>query len=85
MTEDHSTNAFWLSVFTVGEAWHNNHHAFPFSARLGLKWWQIDIGWIVLSSMRLVGLVEDLKLPSAAAMASKRINVGKMSEQTHFA
>ncbi len=41
-TGDESRNLFWLSFFTFGEAWHNNHHAFPTSARHGLKAWQFD-------------------------------------------
>ena len=41
-TGDESRNLAWLAPFTFGEAWHNNHHAFPTSAEHGLRWWQID-------------------------------------------
>jgi stearoyl-CoA desaturase (delta-9 desaturase) len=70
---DHSTNLFWLSLPTAGEAWHNNHHAFPYSARLGLEWWQLDSGWWLLVTLRQLGLVWDLKLPTAEMKAAKRI------------
>ena len=46
-TGDESRNLAWLSVFTFGESWHNNHHAFPTSARHGLRWWQVDPSWMV--------------------------------------
>ena len=41
-THDESRNNVWLALPTLGEAWHNNHHAFPTSARHGLRWWQLD-------------------------------------------
>ena len=40
-TGDLSTNCAWLALPTFGEAWHNNHHAFPYSARHGLEAWQV--------------------------------------------
>lgn len=70
---DSSTNLFWLSLPTAGESWHNNHHAFPYSARLGLEWWQLDSGWWLLVTLRRLGLVWDLKLPTAESKAAKRI------------
>ena len=44
-TRDASRNIAWLSLLTFGEAWHNNHHAYPTSARHGLRAWQINSGW----------------------------------------
>ena len=41
-TDDRSTNVFWLALPSLGEAWHNNHHAFPRSARHGLGRWELD-------------------------------------------
>lgn len=52
-----------LGLITMGEAWHNNHHAFPESARLGLTWKQLDPGWWVLSVLRRIGLVWNVRLP----------------------
>jgi stearoyl-CoA desaturase (delta-9 desaturase) len=55
-TEDHSTNVFWLALPSMGEAWHNNHHAFPRSAKHGLRWWEVDPCGLVIAGMRRVGL-----------------------------
>ena len=47
-TDDHSRNLAWLAPLAFGEAWHNNHHAFPTSARHGLSRWQVDPGaWLI--------------------------------------
>lgn len=43
---------------------HNNHHAFEFSARHGLEWWQFDMTWIVIRSLQAVGLATNVKLPT---------------------
>ena len=59
-TGDESRNLLWLSLPTLGEAWHNNHHAFPTSARHGLRWWQLDpSGWLI-AGMERSGLVWDV-------------------------
>ncbi len=72
-SSDHSTNNAICGILACGEGWHNNHHAFPSSARHGLKWWQFDLSWIVIRTMGLCGLAWNIKLPSAHALASKRI------------
>lgn len=53
-----------ISLLTMGEAWHNNHHAFPGSARLGLQSTQFDPGWWALVTLRSLGLVWNLKQPA---------------------
>jgi stearoyl-CoA desaturase (Delta-9 desaturase) len=55
-TGDRSTNFFWLALPSMGEAWHNNHHAFPRSARHGLRWWELDPCGLVIRAMRRLGL-----------------------------
>jgi stearoyl-CoA desaturase (delta-9 desaturase) len=55
-TEDRSTNVFWLALPSMGEAWHNNHHAFPRSAYHGLRWWELDVSALVIRSMHRAGL-----------------------------
>lgn len=57
-------NIPWVSLLTMGESWHNNHHAFPYSAKLGLKDCQWDPGWLVLMLLKKVGLVSNLVLPN---------------------
>jgi stearoyl-CoA desaturase (delta-9 desaturase) len=54
--EDHSTNVAWLAVFSLGESWHHNHHAFPRSAYHGLRWWELDLSGLFISGMERVGL-----------------------------
>ena len=59
-TADESRNLLWLAVPTLGEAWHNNHHAFPTSARHGLRWWQVDPSAWLIAGMERTGLVWDV-------------------------
>ncbi len=56
-------NIRWTSLLTMGECWHNNHHAFPGSARLGLQAGEWDPGWWVLTVLRRCGLVWQIRLP----------------------
>lgn len=51
------------ALLTMGESFHNNHHAFPQSAKMGLKKGEVDIGWYVLKLLEKIGLVKNLKLP----------------------
>jgi len=62
-TEDGSRNNFFLSLITLGEGWHNNHHKYMFSARQGLRWWEIDITYYVLQLLQLLGIVRELRTP----------------------
>ena len=59
-TGDESRNLLWLSPFTMGESWHNNHHAFPTSYRHGLRGWQLDISAGVIWTLEKLGLVWDV-------------------------
>jgi len=52
--DDHSTNVFWLALFSMGESWHHNHHTFPRSAFHGLKGWELDpTAWSIRAMRRL--------------------------------
>lgn len=73
-SHDHSTNNLVCGVLACGEGWHNNHHAFPSSARHGLQWWQFDLSWLIIRAMMACGLAWNIKLPSARAMEAKRIH-----------
>lgn len=73
-SNDHSTNNVVCGVLAMGEGWHNNHHAFPASARHGLKWWQFDLSWLIIRTMKLTGLAWNIRLPSEHAVKAKRIN-----------
>jgi stearoyl-CoA desaturase (delta-9 desaturase) len=59
-TEDESRNVFWLALPTMGEAWHNNHHAFPTSAIHGLRSWEIDPSALVIATLERLGLAWDV-------------------------
>jgi len=72
-TDDYSKNSFTLALFTFGQGWHNNHHAFPQSAYTGLTWWQIDFGGWVVGSLKLLGLVWDVQRPTSKMIAHKQL------------
>ena len=59
-TGDESRNLAWLSILSMGESWHNSHHAFPTSAKHGMRRWQIDISAMVIGAMERVGLIWDV-------------------------
>ena len=65
VTGDGSRNNVWLALLTLGEGWHNNHHACQSSARQGFRWWEIDPTYYVLWVLSRCGLVWDLKAPPA--------------------
>ncbi|XP_074312717.1 palmitoyl-monogalactosyldiacylglycerol delta-7 desaturase, chloroplastic-like [Silene latifolia] len=65
-TGDLSKNNWWVALLTAGEGWHNNHHAFEYSARHGLEWWQIDLTWYIIALLEFIGLAKDVKLPTQA-------------------
>ena len=65
---DESRNNWVVAFLVFGEGWHNNHHAFPSSARHGLAWWQYDMSWWIIRGLEKLGLVWDVKLPTAAQM-----------------
>lgn len=56
-TEDDSVNVWWVAMLTAGEGWHNNHHAFPGSARSGFRFKEIDLSWYVICLMKKLKLV----------------------------
>jgi stearoyl-CoA desaturase (delta-9 desaturase) len=60
VTADESRNVFWLSVLSLGESWHHNHHAFPRSANHGLRWWEVDISGAVINGLERVGLATNV-------------------------
>ncbi len=68
-SDDESTNNIWLAIPTLGQSWHNNHHAFPSSALMGLRWWEMDIGGWVIRALKKAGLVWDVKAPTQSDMA----------------
>jgi stearoyl-CoA desaturase (delta-9 desaturase) len=70
---DHSANNYAVALLSLGEGWHNNHHAFPTSVRQGLQWWQVDATYLVVKTMSYVGLAKNLRQPTVEAVAAKRL------------
>jgi stearoyl-CoA desaturase (Delta-9 desaturase) len=66
VTGDESRNNWLLALFTMGEGWHNNHHAYQSSVRQGFRWWEIDATFYILKLLSWAGLVWDLKTPPEA-------------------
>jgi stearoyl-CoA desaturase (delta-9 desaturase) len=79
-------NSMLLGTISMGEGWHNNHHTFPRSARLGIRWWELDPGWWLIAGLRALGLAREVLLPGeetrlAAAVATDRRSVACLDEQ----
>jgi stearoyl-CoA desaturase (delta-9 desaturase) len=71
-------NVRFTSLLTMGECWHNNHHAFPGSARLGLLPGEWDPGWWALCMLRRLGLVWSLRLPGDLAARPEVVRATSM-------
>ena len=71
-TDDESRNNVIFGVLAMGEGWHNNHHAFPTSARHGLQWWQFDISYYVIKVMGWMGLAWKIKVPDQELIDRKQ-------------
>jgi fatty-acid desaturase len=68
---DRSTNNLFVALIIFGEGWHNNHHAFPFSARQGLRWYQLDIAWYAIWLLKRMRLAKNVRVASRDEMARK--------------
>src|ERR1700730_2300426 len=72
VTGDDSRNNWLLALFTMGEGWHNNHHACESSVRQGFRWWEIDPTFYVLKALSGLGLVWDLKMPPKTVLHNEQ-------------
>jgi stearoyl-CoA desaturase (delta-9 desaturase) len=63
VTGDQSRNNWFLAILTMGEGWHNNHHAYQASVRQGFRWWEYDPTFYILKALSAVGLIWDLQYP----------------------
>jgi len=71
VTGDDSRNNWLLALATMGEGWHNNHHAFQSSARQGFRWWEYDPTFYLLKLLERLGLVWNLKRPTVEALRNQ--------------
>ena len=72
VTGDDSRNNWFLALFSMGEGWHNNHHACQSSVRQGFRWWEIDPTFYILKGLSKLRVVWDLKLPPEAVLRNEQ-------------
>lgn len=72
-SNDESRNNAMIGILAFGEGWHNNHHAFPTSARHGLRWYEFDLSYAIIKAMSLVGLAREIRVPTSERMAAKAL------------
>jgi stearoyl-CoA desaturase (delta-9 desaturase) len=78
-SRDEARNNWLVALLVFGEGWHNNHHAFPASARHGLDRRQIDVSWWVIRLLEKLGLVWDVKVPDHDQRARRRVQAANVS------
>jgi stearoyl-CoA desaturase (delta-9 desaturase) len=71
-TPEHSRNGPLFSLVTLGESWHNNHHAFPNSASFGLTWYRLDPGFWLIKLLEGAGLASGVKVPTKDRIRTKQ-------------
>jgi stearoyl-CoA desaturase (Delta-9 desaturase) len=81
VTGDDSRNNWLLALLTMGEGWHNNHHAYQASARQGFRWWEYDPTYYLLRGLALLGIVWDLKHPPKAVLRNEQRLGAKVIER----
>ena len=74
-TEDASTNIVPWAIWIGGEELHNNHHAFPTSAKFSTQWWEFDVGWVYINILRVLGLARVKHVAPVARLAEPRTRV----------
>ncbi len=72
VTGDDSRNNWWLALITLGEGWHNNHHAYMASTRQGFRWWEFDPTYYALKLLSWARIVWDLNEPPRALVRNER-------------
>jgi stearoyl-CoA desaturase (delta-9 desaturase) len=66
-TRDDSRNNLLVALVTFGEGWHNNHHAHPTSARHGLAWYELDMSWLMIRFLQMIGVADRVQVPAKSA------------------
>jgi stearoyl-CoA desaturase (delta-9 desaturase) len=85
-SDDQSRDNAVFGVLALGEGWHNAHHAFPTSARHGLRWWKVDVSYWFIRALALAGLAWGVKLPSKQAVAdaeTRASDAGRAGRAAH--
>lgn len=71
-TREDSRNVWWVAILSLGEGWHNNHHAMPKSARHGMATMEFDVTWITIWLFEKLGLAKSVVRPNVTVAAAKR-------------
>lgn len=82
-SNDHSRNNAIVGLLALGEGWHNNHHAFPTSARHGLRWWEVDASYWLIRCMAAVGLARRVRVPGERVMDARRNAISEIPEKSN--
>ena len=84
-TTDASRNLWWVALLAYGEGWHNNHHAHPAIARAGHKWWEFDMTWMAILTLKKLGLAYDIndRLPAPKASSAARKDAARAESHEH--
>ena len=72
-----NNNQWWMTFVTLGESWHNNHHAFPGSAHAGLRAGSMDVAYGLIRLWAALGLASQLNVPTPERIAAKRSGGGR--------
>jgi stearoyl-CoA desaturase (Delta-9 desaturase) len=72
VTGDDSRNNWLLAILTMGEGWHNNHHAYQSSVRQGFRWWEYDPTFYILKALSWTGIVWDLQSPPESVVKGQQ-------------
>ncbi len=81
-TRDDSSNNWFIALFSSGEGWHNNHHAFPYSPKHGFfRWWEFDLTYLIILALKKLRIITNLKYPSVEKIKSSYLIPGVRSYQ----
>lgn len=82
VTGDDSRNNWLLALLTMGEGWHNNHHAYQSSARQGFRWWEVDVTYYALVALSWLGIVWDLRKPPERVLRNEHPLASRVVKRT---
>lgn len=71
-SNDMSRDNLLFGILAMGEGWHNTHHAFPTSARHGLRWFQPDVSYLLIKALAMIGLAWNIKIPTMDMQEKRR-------------
>jgi stearoyl-CoA desaturase (delta-9 desaturase) len=72
-TRDDSRNNWFVAALSFGEGWHNNHHAHPTSARHGLAWYEVDISWMTIRLLQVLGFAKGVRVARLDRVSERKV------------